>query len=1137
MTATDSANFLVLNTLLTKTHQAISGAEDESVLLQHLCEIAVQQAGLKLAFVSRPDTQGRFQFLAAAGQVSYLKDLFLSCDALIPEGQGPAARSWREGRVYFDNNFAKAPFLAPWKEHALAYGLTASATLPVFHDGKVWAVLSVYSGEGTPFDEALQTILQQLSLQISQGLERLHDVQKLRFLRASVEALDSGVTIADPQRHFIYANQAFLKLTGYTEEEVLGHDCKFLQSPQTDAQTVRQIAIALAQEQSYTGEILNQRKDGALFWNRLHIDPILNDQGTLTGFIGLQQDITQERENRNLLQTLQDNAAVGIMVVRQRHIVQCNQNMADMMGLSLERMIGQDTRLLYADEANWERVGQAYAELFQTGTTVVRRIAFSHADQQPLLIDAFGTLLEDQETSIWTVVDVTESVQQAQQLRKQQDIYQALAVEADLLLQGRDAQDMLEITCTKLVDMGIFHTIGIVRPDPQGRVQVLAGAGPGVEKMQPFQIYVDDPSCLSARAWREQKTILHSDFSSSQANRPWGQILATFGWSSALATPVWRDGKPFAVITFISTEPVFDSDTITACERAASLLEHSMDEYDLKERLRFLQEQAVQIARTDLITGLPNRRFLDIQMEQSMARAERHDQLLAVCMLDLDGFKPVNDTYGHQAGDEVLATLGKRLPEALRKSDFVARLGGDEFVLLLEDLQNLNDLASILKKVEDTITAPIALSHGASVQIGASMGVALYPSQDMDTGDNLLRLADQALYESKKNMSYRERFWVLFGEDILANRRNPAQILLDRGGLEVWYQPILDSHKGKIVGIEALARLRDADGKIWPPAQFLPLLQGEDFSDLNKQVLTQALKDLSMLDAQGWPLWVAVNLDPRSLSGSCITCLREILGESTVDASRITLEILEGEDFLERQTALELLQKIKALGFRLALDDVGSAYNSLLRMKDLPIDEIKLDQGFVRTLEQRPQDLHFLGTIQDLATGMKVDLVVEGVETEDILDAVTVMGSTLLQGYAIAKPMPFSELQGFLKHTIFPHQHRPNSLLGLYAARLGQHEALKKTITRSPRAVDYLTLDDATACPLHGDIHRLVRDNVNRLDHLHREYHRAIAVMDGPFLASQSGADWSAVDQAMIDFEQAIVETYFEEKSKKRQTS
>ncbi len=1128
MTVPDTANFIFLNALLTKVNQAISGAEDESVLLQHICEIAVQQSGLKLAFVSQPDTQGRFQFLAAAGQMDYLKDLLISSDAQIPEGQGPVACAWREARVYFGNDFAKEPFLAPWKKRAQSYGLATSATLPIFRDGKVWAILSVYSGDGTQFDDALQTILQQLSLQISQGLERLQDVQRLRFLRASVEALDGGVTITDPQRHLVYVNQAFLKLTGYAQEEVLGRDCKFLQTPQPDTQTIRQIAVALAQEQSYSTEILNRRKDGTLFWNRLQISSIHDERGILTGFIGLQRDITQERENRNFIQTLLDNAAVGIMVVRQRQIMQCNQHMADMVGLSPERVIGQSSKQLYHDETSWERVGQSYAELLQTGSTVVRHVTLSRADQKLLIIDAFAKLLDDQETSIWTIADVTESAQQAQQLKKQQDIYQALTVEADILLQGRDVQDMLVTTCTKLADMGIFQSIGVLYPNARGVMQVLAGVGPGIEKIKSYQIHMNDPTCISARAWKEKKTVFYNGSSSSLA--PWIQASTDSGWVSALATPILRDGKLFAVIWFTSTEQVFDSETLTACERTASLLGHSLDEHDLKERLRFLQEQEAQIAKTDRLTRLPNRRFLEIQMEQAMARTKRHDRLLAVCMMDLDGFKPVNDTYGHEAGDEVLVALGKRLSEALRKSDFVARLGGDEFVLLVEDLEDLDDLANIVKKIEDTITAPIPLSNGKSVQIGASMGIAIYPFADTDTEDKLLRLADQALYESKQNKADRERFWVLFGEDVHKAQRTPAQQLLDAGALEVWYQPILDSRTRKVVGVEALARLRDTDGTLWPPAKFLPQLQDADFFDLSKEVLTQALADLSTLDAQGCRLWVSVNIDPVSVSEDCITCLREMIAQGSVDPSRITLELLEGSNFEKQNAALEHLQEMHAVGVRLALDDVGSAYSSLLRLKDLPIDEIKLDQGFIRTLENRPQDLHFVAAIQDLAAGLGMNLVVEGVETDDILDAVTVMGASLLQGYAIAKPMPLPELRAFLWRTP-SHQQHPNSLLGLYARQLDNHSTLKKTIRQNPRLGDCITLMDTTTCPVHADIQRLGGDNGGLLDKLHQEYHRALADMDAQLITSPATNDWTNVERAQETLEQAIIGIYCKSKT------
>jgi diguanylate cyclase (GGDEF)-like protein len=537
-----------------------------------------------------------------------------------------------------------------------------------------------------------------------------------------------------------------------------------------------------------------------------------------------------------------------------------------------------------------------------------------------------------------------------------------------------------------------------------------------------------------------------------------------------------------------------------------------------------------QMAFQDELTGLPNRRALETEMERAMARAQRNEKLLAVCMLDLDSFKPVNDAYGHESGDEVLITLGKRLPKALRQNDFAARLGGDEFVLLIEDLEDLNALEPVLNRVEQTITEPIPLSNRQTVQIGVSMGVALYHFGDLETGDHLLRDVDRSLYESKAHKGDRERSWVLFGEQPKL-RRNPVQQLLDGGALEVWYQPILDNRTRSIVGVEALARLRDAQGNIWSPAKFLPHLRDADLFDLCKKVLTQALADLPILDAQGWSLWVSVNVDPHSVSETCITCLREMITLGAVDPSRIILEVLEGSDFLEQQAALKHLLEMKALGVRLALDDVGSAYASLLRLKDLPIDEIKLDQAFVRTLEKRPQDLHFVGAIQDIASGMGVNLVVEGVETEDILDAITVMNVPLLQGYAIAKPMPLAELQEFLQHKPSHHRRHPTSLLGLYAAQLANHSALKKAIRQNPRLVECMTLVDATNCPIHDDMRRLGVEDGGSLDQLHQEYHRAIAVMDALLISSPTNDDWNAVERAEKALEQAIIEAFWKSKA------
>ncbi|MHB1780666.1 putative bifunctional diguanylate cyclase/phosphodiesterase [Acidithiobacillus sp.] len=533
-----------------------------------------------------------------------------------------------------------------------------------------------------------------------------------------------------------------------------------------------------------------------------------------------------------------------------------------------------------------------------------------------------------------------------------------------------------------------------------------------------------------------------------------------------------------------------------------------------------------QMALYDSLSGLANRRLLESHLEQSMARAQRSQKLLAVCLLDLDNFKPVNDTCGHDAGDEVLVEIGKRLEEVVRKADFVARWGGDEFVLLIEDLTNLLGLSQVLSKVGKTITAPIQLSGGQTVQVGASMGVCIYPFGEEETCAPLLRQADQALYESKAHKTDRKRFWVLSGEDARKRVQTPAQRHMDEGRVEVWYQPILDYRSRQIVGMEALARMRDEDGRLIAPGEFLPQLAAPDIFFLSCQVLLQTVTDLAVLDAQredALALWVSVNVDPSSLDIHYVNFLQEVLSQGVVDPARITLEILEGANFLERNATLEVLQSLKSLGVRLALDDVGSAYSSLLRLKDLPVDEIKLDQSFIRTLGERPQDLHFVAAIQDLASGLGVDLVVEGVETDDILDAMIVMDVGLLQGYGIARPMPIGELSDFLSHPPIESRPHPTCLLGLYAAHLIRHNTLKKAIRQNPTLVNRAILADASSCPISGHLRRLGFKEDSTLDNLHREYHRAIAVADDLFIPSRRNNGWQGVERATDNLLEAIL--------------
>ncbi len=229
----------------------------------------------------------------------------------------------------------------------------------------------------------------------------------------------------------------------------------------------------------------------------------------------------------------------------------------------------------------------------------------------------------------------------------------------------------------------------------------------------------------------------------------------------------------------------------------------------------------------------------------------------------------------------------------------------------------------------------------------------------------------------------------------------------------------------------------------------------------------------------------------------------------------------QGSDFLERNVALSVLQDIKEMGIRLALDDVGSAYASLLRLKELPIDEIKLDQGFVRSLGERPQDLHFVRTIQDLASELQLDLVVEGVETPDILDAMLTTGVPHLQGYAISKPLPLNSLQQFLSGYAIDNDTHPTSLLGFYAGTLKSHAAIKNMLLINPTQLDMASLADGHQCRGHSVLHRFGYGDDSHLVQLHNAYHLAL----GAIARDTSDDDsWMVMEFALNEFLQALLE-------------
>jgi len=549
---------------------------------------------------------------------------------------------------------------------------------------------------------------------------------------------------------------------------------------------------------------------------------------------------------------------------------------------------------------------------------------------------------------------------------------------------------------------------------------------------------------------------------------------------------------------------------------------------DVTERDKLSEELKYQES-FDPLTGLPNRMMLERELEKAFLRAKRSSWLMAIAIINLDCFRMINEKFGYTAGNEVLKTVAKRLQESLRKTDFISRFSpvGDEFAIIFENFQDKEKLYIVFKKIERVILEPIALKDNSVVNIlGISMGVCIYPHVQFDNYSEMIRFALQALYDSKKHKHDRANFWTIYGESI-SKKENHFQILLKQEKVMVYYQPIYDNQTSSIVGVEALARLLDKDGTILTPDKFLLKFTHEDLLELTRQVLTIALKDIKELEKDGHSLTVSVNIEPGFVSENFVEIVKDIIQKSNLEPSKIFFEILERTEFTQLEKAIEYLMRLKNIGVQLALDDVGSAYSSLLRIKKLPIDKIKLDQEFIRGLEKNPQDLHFVESIFGLARAKGIYFVVEGVETPDIFDALTEMGVPLLQGFAIAKPIPIEMLKEYLISGQFRFKSL-KSLLGIYSRQLVQHGILERSIYFGSHIKDILCFTNFKSSQIYIDMINMGISENSLIFKYYEEYYRAINnIKENP-----SEDKWKNIKEIESNLERSIIEEYYKKKNK-----
>lgn len=431
------------------------------------------------------------------------------------------------------------------------------------------------------------------------------------------------------------------------------------------------------------------------------------------------------------------------------------------------------------------------------------------------------------------------------------------------------------------------------------------------------------------------------------------------------------------------------------------------------------QESLEQMAHYDALTQLPNRVLLTDRFTQALAHSKRTASLLAVCFLDLDNFKPVNDTYGHETGDQLLVEVAERIKINIGDEDTVSRHGGDEFILLLGDIESLSQCEQTLTKIIDSLAQPY-LINTQSLSVSASIGISLYPIDDSDF-DTLMRHADLAMYQAK--LAGRNQYY-LFNtkQDKLLIQKNiklqEIQKALINNELELYYQPKVNMGTGKVFGAEALIRWNHTEKGVISPINFLPIIEGTDLEiQVGNWVIDEALKQLDSWLEQGIELEISVNIPSFYLqSPAFIDGLKTALAlYQKVNAHYLQLEILESSALGNLQSINSIIKTcINTLDVNIALDDFGTGYSSLTHLRNLSAQTIKIDQAFVRDVLDDPNDYAIIDGIIGLSNAFNREVIAEGVETTEHGLMLLVMGCNQAQGYGIARPMPPLEFKNWL---------------------------------------------------------------------------------------------------------------------------
>lgn len=972
-------------------------------------------------------------------------------------------------------------------------------------------------------------------LRYKQTAEELDD--NLKRMSLALGVAKQGWVEFEPQTGGISVSNEYARMIGFEPTEFKTNFQEWQENVHPD--DLHDALAAIQKMLEITGpvehEYRRQTKNGDWIWLHSIGEVIKRDKsGRPTRVIGIKTDITERKQSEQVLRVLAESGAIGDenifkLMVKQLAI---SQNTRYAIIAKLNPAIAHQVNVIaswigggYGDDFSYSLIDTPCENIIEHGRTLYPNHIQSLFPNDRMLVDMeaesyLGVPLINSHGEVIGLLALIDDKPMVENTHIE-SLLESLAVRAAIELERIESNKKLNLTSRVFGDT---HD-GILITDKDSVILDVNPAFCGITGYSREEVIGKTPRFLS---------------SGKQAPEFYTEMWSSINEHDHWVGEVWnrkKNGDLYAEWLTISALKNSDGETINYLGIFSDITENKKQQKELEKMAHF-----------DLLTQLPNRALFSDRFSRAIAHSKRSNSLLAICFLDLDDFKPVNDNYGHEIGDYLLVEVAERLKSHIREEDTVSRQGGDEFALLLGDLESFEQCEQMLERLQYALSRPYIID-GHNHNISASIGITLYPNDNSEP-DTLMRHADQAMYQAKVSGRGNYHVFNTLDDKKVLQKQNQLQEIqqaLVNNEFCLFYQPKVNMSTGKAFGVEALIRWNHPSEGLVPPFKFLPIIEGTELEiQFGDWVINEALRQLNEWRQQGVNLEVSINIASHHLqSESFLSHLDNALEKyPKINSQSLQLEILESSalgDLANINNIIKICREV--IGVQVALDDFGTSYSSLTHLRSLPASVIKIDQSFVRNMLEDPNDCAIIEGVIGLANSFNRKVIAEGVETLQQGLMLMLMGCDRAQGYYVARPMPADNIAGWLKN------YRPNKQwmncgktvtspkdkkLQLFQLTTQQWvKRFEKNIHFSQEDIEYWPIMEKTECPcgqwirresqdilfdsawlaslrtLHDDVHRIA-------DKLKEQY-----LSDNMMVARRGLAELQSAFERMRDFVQS----------------